>query len=193
MVNEIAVLESLESENQELKKALGLGIGADFKTVLAEVFSKDSSDSSIFINKGQNNGLAKGMAVLTPEKVLVGKISKTYGDFSEVSLFFSANNSFAARVLGKDVSGIVKGDGRDIFLEILFGKDEIISGDKLVTDIAGGVYPKNLLIGDIIGLRKNDLEAVLGAEISSALDLGKTNRVFVILGVNLEDNLEDGK
>lgn len=175
-------LKELKKENETLRNALDMGLEKKFKLVLAEITSKDISQDTLLINKGSADGISNGLAVITGQKVLVGKISEVYKNFSKVMLISNKKSSFNAQISGKDILGEIRGEGS---FSIIFGRipreNEIFRGDVAVTGVLGGVFPKGLLAGEIGEIKKSDTEPFQQAEISPFFDINKADKLFIIL------------
>jgi len=93
LLSALAELETTKQENIFLKNALNIGLEKEHKLIEAEAFGggrfngKDFSyEDSVLINKGKNDGVQKGFPVVVSGKVLIGKISEVYDNFSRVAL-----------------------------------------------------------------------------------------------------------
>lgn len=175
-------LELLKKENQALREALGLELEKEFGLEMAQITSGDISQDFIIVDKGSKNGLSKDQTVITSGKVLVGKIEEVFENFSKVVLISHRKNSFSAKVLNRDIAGIIKGRGNfEISLELLPREKEVQVGDLVVTGGPGNLFPKNLLVGEIKDTVKNDLSPFQKVEIKPAFNINSTDFVFIIL------------
>ena len=95
----LAKAEELKQQNEDLRLALNIGFKKEFKVIIAEIASKDAQKDSILINKGEQDGLTKNMPVITPQKILLGKISHIYKNFSRVMLVSHKDISCDAKIL----------------------------------------------------------------------------------------------
>ncbi len=178
----IADLESLEKENNDLRNALGIGLEKEFSILSAEITAKDISQDFITINKGSLDGLRKNMPVITGQKVLVGRISEVYKNFSKVMLASNKKIAFDAKIERSDTTGIIKGMGNFSILFDLLPQDKNISKeDAVISSNMGGIFPSGLLVGKIKSVKKNDIESFQQAEIDPSFDINKAGNVFVIL------------
>ena len=111
LLSKINSLEETKKENEILRTALGLGLEKDFELKMAKVISKDLSIDFIEINKGSGDGILENHPVITSQKVLVGKVSAVYENFSKVMLISDKQSSFDAEISGKEISSLVRGQG----------------------------------------------------------------------------------
>lgn len=175
-------LKELEKENRFLREALEIGLEKEFKLVLSRVISKDISKDTLLIDKGSEHGISKGFPIITQQKVLVGKISEVYKNFSKIMLISNKESSFDAEISNKDIEGLIKGKGNFSILFDLIPKDkEIFQGDIVVTGALGGVFPKGLLVGEIQEIKKLDIEPFQQAEIKPAFNTKEIENLFIII------------
>ena len=143
---------------------------------------RDLFQDFILIDKGSKDGIKVGFPVITSKKILCGRISEVYDNFSRIMLISSPASSFDAKVSDQDIFGVVKGKG-GLNLEItLVPKDkEIKTGDQIVTSPLEGIFPKGLLIGEIKDVSKKDIEPFQSSTITPFFGTEDLNMVFVIL------------
>lgn len=188
LLAEIIVLKGLERENETLRRALEIDLEKDFKLILGQVIGKDISSDSILIDKGESDGVLKDMPVITKERVILGRISEVYNKYSKIMLLTSKKSSFDAKIFSsekeeKDISGIVKGrDNLKVFIELVSKDEDIVQGDLVITTKLGGVFPDNLLVGQIKEIRKKDIESFQQAEIEPTFNINDLNHLFIITG-----------
>lgn len=181
LLSENARLKELKKENEILREALGIGLEKDFKLILAQVIGKDVSQDSLLINKGFQDGISKGLPVITQQKTLVGKIGEVYENFSKIMLLTNKESSFDAKISDSDIYGMVKGKGDlGLFLDLIPKEKEIKEGDFIITIPLGGVFPEGLLAGEIKKVKKSDVEPFQQAEIKPSFDIKEIEDLFVI-------------
>lgn len=181
LLAQIAFLRKLEKENEILREALNIGLQQEFELVFAEIISKDIFQDSILINKGFEHGLEKGMPIITQQKVLVGKISQVYRNFSRVILISNQDKVFPAKISEKDILGTIEGKGNlQMALDFIPHRKEVIQGDLIVTAVLEGVFPEGLLVGQVV-----EIESGIGPfqqiRVKPVFDLKEIKAVFVIL------------
>ena len=182
LITENVSLRNFEKENEELRAALKIGLEKEFKLSITQVISKDISQDFILVNKGFEDGLSKDLPVITPQKILVGKIYEVYKNYSRVILISSKESSFDGKIVEKEILGQVRGEGNlKVSFDLIPQDKEVSEGDLVETSILGGIFPKGILVGQINKVQKGDVQTFNKAEIYSFLDLGKLETVFVIL------------
>lgn len=184
LLTENISLRELKKENKFLRDALTLKPQEEFKLEMAEVIGKDISQDSILINKGSRDGISKDMPAITQAKILIGRVSKVYKNFSKVALISNKNSSFDAKIYYENsppVYGVVKGQGElRLLLELIPKEKNIKEGDLVITAGLGGIYPKDLLIGKIKKVQKSDIKPFQKAEIKPTLNLSQLENLFII-------------
>ena len=178
---QLARLEGLRTENQDLRTALGLGLEKDFQLLLAETITKDALEDTIVINQGSRAGIKVGSPVLTPEKALVGRVDEVWPDFARVMLITNTASSFDAKVEGSDILGVVKGKGslRSAF-DLIPQDKKLQGGQRLVTTSLAGVFPKDILIGEITEVSSSDIKPFQVAQIKPAFQIKNLNLLLII-------------
>lgn len=176
----IAELDSLKRENEFLREIIGISINEDYELEIGNVTGKNSFEDIITIDKGLKDNIKDGMAVLTSEKALVGKILKAYNDYSEVLLISSKQSLIDIKIVSYDEYAIAKGDDKKILLDHLEKNTEVKEGDICVTSALGGQYKEGILVGKIV--KTNDLasEVFTTGEIKQFFDLKDLDKVLIV-------------
>jgi len=106
LLSALADLKMIKEENELLKNALNIGISKNYTLIEAEAFGggrfngKDFSfEDSIMINKGRKDGIQKGFPVIVSDKVLIGKVSEVYDNFSRVLLITDKNSLIDIQII----------------------------------------------------------------------------------------------
>jgi len=181
LLSENIQIAELKKENETLREALGVGLEKEFTLEIAEVVGKDISQDFLLINKGQRDGLTEDLPVITQQKVLVGKITQVYKDFSKVALISNQESSFNVKIQEKDLEGVIKGIGDfKLFLELVPKEEEIKEGDFLITTSLGRIFPEDLLVGQITKVESSDIEPFQIAQVNPIFEIGKIEILFVI-------------
>ena len=181
LLGQIVFLKEMKKENEFLREALNLELEKDFNFVLARTISKDVFHDSILINKGIKDGISVGQPVITGQKAVLGTIGQVYDNFSEVFLISNKKSFFDAKIVDKEIYGLLKGQGNfKAYLDLIPRDKEIFENDLVITSILGGVYPANLLIGEISKINKFDVEPFQSAEIDLFFNLKNLDYLFII-------------
>ncbi len=177
-------IKNLRKENQTLREVLNLGLEKDFEMILVEVISKETEGDFILVSKGKEDGISEGMPVITKEKVVVGSIEKVYKNFSRILLLSNQKSSFDVEIQSKEngeIYGLAQGEG-DLRIRLKFvpQEKELAKGDTVFTTVLTGIFPKGLLVGEIIEVKKSDVSAFQEAEIEPYFKRNLLEILFVI-------------
>lgn len=182
LLYQLSVLQDLRAENESLRMALNLNLQKDFNLVLANIIGKDSLNDAIYIDKGSADGLLINMPVINEERVIFGKVSEVYKNYSKVSLITDDNFVSDVRIQGKDIFGVAKGYGNNVLkLDLVPKEAEITEGDVLVTSSLEGIFPKDLSLGTISEITKEDTKPYQTAKINHFFSLNTADELFVIV------------
>ncbi|MCZ0756671.1 rod shape-determining protein MreC [Anoxybacillus sp. J5B_2022] len=153
-----AEVQTLKKENEELRAVLDKKESLrDFIPIEATVIGRnpDRWQETVIINKGEQQGVKKDMAVITPSG-LIGKIQHASQFTSTVQLLSALDrqNRISAYVQGQEgsVFGLIEGydDKRQALLFKQIPFDAKIEKKQLVlTSGLGGIFPKGLPIGEV--------------------------------------------
>ena len=180
-------LRDVEHEVNRLRHALAYRERSLFRLVPAEIVSRDSSTwwRTVTINRGEQDGLAPEMPVLTDEG-LVGRTTTVSPNISVVLLVSDENCRVAASVEGTREQGIVTGErvagslAPMLDLNYLSKQAELKPGQKVYTSGVGGVFPSGLFVGTVRSFQVRALDSQ--AKVAPAVDLARLEDVFVVIG-----------
>ena len=174
-------LESMQEENTELRDALGLEIHSKFRITEVSLIGKYVFEDVVMINKGKNVGIEEGMPLITPGKVVIGKVIEALQNTSKVQLLSHPQSSVDVRIAGTNTAGIVKGKGQGKLLLDFIPQDQNLSqGDTLVTAELGGVFPQDLFVGTVKEIIRIDAKPFQQAEVGALYELSGLDTLFVI-------------
>jgi rod shape-determining protein MreC len=151
-------VQSLKKENERLRELLDKKESLrDFVAIQATVIGRnpDRWQETLIVNKGEQHGVKKDMAVITP-KGLVGKVQSVSPFSSNVQLLSALDrkNRISAFVQGKEnVFGLIEGydaEREALLLKRIPYDAKIKKGQNVLTSGLGGIFPKGLVIGKVI-------------------------------------------
>jgi len=151
--------------------------------IASEVIGQDPSSwfRSVTINKGEGDGVRKGMAVISSDGV-VGQVLKASFHYATVLLITDYNSAVDAIAQKTRARAIVEGKGENrCQMKYLLRTDEVHVGDIIVTSGLGN-FPKGLPIGEIRKVEKKGHSVFQYAELVPSVDLTQLEEVLVIAG-----------
>ena len=188
-------MKEMALANERLKRLLEFRETISPSVVAAEVIGQDPSSwfRSMTINKGEKDGVQKGMAVISPEGV-IGQILKTSLYHSTVLLITDYNSAIDSIVQRTRAKAIVEGLGENrCLLKYLLRKEEVVVGDVVVTSGLSGNFPKGLMVGEIRKVEKRGHGVFQYAELAPSVDMTRLEEVLVITGSSLPLQKEKGR
>ncbi len=187
--SENARLEAVKQENDQLTALLQLRSGLDFTTLSARVIARDSSElrRAATIDRGTDQGLAVGDVVIGAGGSLIGRIDDVGPDYAHIVQINDTSSTVIGQVSGTPVTGEVVGQlGGVLIMRNVDATQTIQVGQEVLTagiELAGGIrspYPKGLLIGQIVDVKRDANAVVQTAFLASAADLDSVAYVLVI-------------
>ncbi len=176
-------MKEMKLANERLRQLLQFREKNPPSMIGAEVIGQDPSSwfKSVTINKGERDGVKKGMAVISPAGV-IGQILKTAPHYATVLLLTDYNSAVDSIVQRTRAKTIVEGKGENrCQLKYLRRAEEVAVGDVVVTSGLGGNFPKGLMVGEIKKVDKKGHGVFQYAELVPSVDLTQLEEVFVII------------
>src|SRR5579862_2887672 len=152
------------------------------KTVAAQVIGTSGSDSSrvVYIDKGENAGIKRDMAVMTADGI-VGKVLVVYPSVSQVLLINDQNSGVGAILEKTRLQGVLRGSANgEVILERVMSDEQVPVGETVLTSGGDQIFPKGLPVGtvDKVG---NGKDLFLNIKVRPAANLSKLEEVLVLV------------
>lgn len=149
----------------------------------ASVIGRDPSPflHYIIINVGSNDGIRRGMPVVTNQG-LIGRVDAIIADAARVQLVTDPSSAVNVRLQNANTDALLVGSVTgDLSLEMISQDIAVQEGDVVLTSGLGGDYPPDLLVGQLLNLRKRDYELFQDATLQSTVDFSRLEIVLVIM------------
>lgn len=182
--------EEIKRQNEVLIGLLQLRTGFDYHTAAAAVIARDSSEvqQRIVLDRGTVDGVQVGDVVISSGGALIGRVIDIGSTTSTVQLISDSGSTVIGQLLTSVATGEVSGQlPGSLVMENIDSAVNVGLGEEVVTagiELAGGVrspYPKGLVIGSVIDVRRDANEVVQTAFLEPAADLEHLEFVLVIL------------
>lgn len=150
--------------------------------IAATVIARDVSPFMhyVIIDRGSDDGLRKGMAVIT-QQGLVGNIAAVTAGAARVQLINDPGSSINVVLQKSDVEAVLNGlITGEIQLNMINQNAVIQPGDLVMTSGLGGNYPANLVIGQVVTIRSEPSSLFQTASVQPAVDFSQLEIVLVI-------------
>jgi rod shape-determining protein MreC len=187
--NENARLEATKQENDQLTALLQLRSGLDYTTVAARVIARDSSEfrRAATIDRGTDQGLENGDVVIGSGGSLLGRIDDIGPDWAHLTLIDDTTSTVIGQVADTPVTGEVVGQlGGILIMQNVDATETIQVGQEVMTagiELSSGIrspYPKGLLIGQVVQVKRDPNAVVQTAFLQPAAELDTVAYVLVI-------------
>jgi rod shape-determining protein MreC len=155
------------------------------QTMAAQVIGSSGSElsRSVYIDKGEKNGIRPDMAVITADGI-VGKVLRVYRSTSLVLLIDDQTSGVGALLDKTRLQGIVRGTpAGEVVLERVMSDETVPPGELVLTSGGDGIFPKGLLVGRVTKVSQGS-ELFLNIRVHPAADLGKLEEVLVVTKID---------
>lgn len=191
-LDEYAVLQvelnELRRQNERLMETIDVNESLNNYSVRSALVihrSPDRWNEFIGINRGEQHGIEVNMAVMT-SKGLIGKVREVSQFTSTVQLLTDQDrsNRISVFVDGNEtvygfIEGIDEATGYLQFTKINIDA-EIEEGQTVVTSGLGGIFPSQLLIGEIVSYETDEFGLTQTAFVKPSADFKRLDYVLVI-------------
>ncbi len=134
----------------------------------------------IIINRGSNDGIRRGMPVVS-DKGLVGRVDAVIADAARVQLVTDAASVVSVRLQNAGADAVLRGSQTgDLTLDMLSQDAQVEIGDVVLTSGLGGNFPPDLLVGQVVSVRKLDYEIFQTAVVQPVVDFNRLQLVLVV-------------
>jgi len=187
--------EELKAENERLRRLIGYQSHLEYETVIAEIVAKSPQDfyKTIIVNRGSDSGIKRWMPVVAYQdgvKCVVGKVIDVQPHSSRIQPLIDQSSYIGAMLKETRYSGILVGQSPlddKCLLQYLNRDAEIKYGDIVVTSGMGGIFPKGILIGEVVSITKKRYGVFQEALVQPIVDLSRLEEVFIIIKTVFED------
>jgi len=150
--------------------------------VAARVLGRDTSPyvQYIFVDQGSDDGIRHGMPVVTQEG-LVGRVDAVTAKAARVQLITDPNMVVNVRLESLNTEAQLTGSlTGDIILDMVSQDVPLKMGELVLTSGLGGGYPPNILVGQVVSVRKFETDLFQTATVQSRVDFANLQAVLII-------------
>jgi rod shape-determining protein MreC len=148
----------------------------------ASVIARDVSPFMhyVIIDRGSDDGLRKGMPVIT-QQGLVGSIAAVTAGAARVQLINDPGSSINVVLQQSGEEAVINGQiTGEIELDMIRQNATIQPGDLVLTSGLGGNYPANIVVGQVITVRNEASALFQTASVQPAVDFSQLGIVLII-------------
>ena len=157
----------LEQENARLLDLNRVQLNPELTFVTGIVLADSGSPfrRSVLINVGARDGLLDGWATMDGLGV-VGRVAGVGERTSRVLLLTDSNSRIPVTIQPSGQQALLMGDNSaSPVLDFFEARDTISAGDRIVTSGDGGLFPPDLLVGQVIVTSDGQVRARLAADL----------------------------
>lgn len=186
-------IERLRSKNNEYREAIIANIRfkklLNFKETVplpllsAEVVGYDPTVwfKTMIISRGSDDGLQRGMAVISADGV-VGQIISVSLHYAKVLLITDRNSAVDVIVQRSRVRGVLKGESGGVCsLDYVGIRDDVKPGDIVICSGVGGIFPKGLPVGRVIKAKSSRPGLFQDIEVVPCVNISDIEEALVVL------------
>jgi len=174
-----------------LKNEIKLLDKTSFNLISAQVVGKEPGNwfDRFTIDKGIKDGIKKGSTVIqgiemeqnTIIEGIVGRVVDVGDNWAKIITVVDEISSISFKILRTQDGGIISGsiDG-EVSGYLFDNKADVIKGDKLFTSGLGGVFIKDIYIGEVDEVVSDDEDLMKKIKVKPAMNFKKLYKVFVI-------------
>jgi rod shape-determining protein MreC len=154
-----------------------------YQYIGASVIGRDPSPflNYIIINRGSDDGLQRGMPVVT-QNGLAGRVVQVTASSARVSLITDPATKINVRVEPSRSAAVLTGSiTGDISLEQIPQDAEVSPGNLILTSGLGGNYPANIIVGQVTSVRSRENALFQSASVQPVTDFSDLSIVLVII------------
>ena len=187
--NKLLEYDTLKEENDRLREVLNFKNSKDnYSYVGTNIigYSGESFSNGYIIDKGESDGILKGMVVIS-DKGLVGQVTSTGSNWAIVESLLNENIAVSVMVNStRETTGILEGyvtrsnSGLTKVTNLPLDS-EIKEGDVIVTSGLGQIYPKEIRIGEVISVESDEIKSMKTAIVKPYVDFDKLEDLFTII------------
>ncbi len=175
-------LRHYKLQNQRLREMLNFKFQSGYTVIPAEVVARNPVryETSWIVNLGYGDDISVNMPVLT-SKGIVGKVAKTFRNFSVVQLLQDPNCKVSVVSQRSRVIGIMESYKLNELVARFPAHSDVVFGDTLVTSGMGGVFPKGISIGVVSDENKDSNDIIKGVGVRQFQNINIVEEVFIYI------------
>lgn len=185
LLDELSRLRSVQAENNAYRRLLDFKRDSNFKLKAVQIVGKHLTgmNNMLTIDVGSNQGVKKGMALVTSEG-LVGRVILTSGNYAEVMPLINPLFRVSARIQGSRGYGVVHWSGNVLNeLEMLYVPNTIPVdvGQIIETSEFSYDFPSRLPIGTVTGFKPESGKETQIVYLEPAVSFHQISEGFIIM------------
>jgi rod shape-determining protein MreC len=184
-------LEALEEENRRLRALLEATAGRNLEFRFAELIqvSLDPNSHQVLIDRGEDDGVFVGQAVIDGEGVM-GQVENTTGGQARVRLISDPEHAIPVQILrtGQRTVALGTGDPGRLSMPNLPMQSDVRVGDRIVTSGLGERFPAGFPVAEITAVDRPAGAAFMNVDALPFATLDRGREVLLVLETPGDDS-----
>ncbi len=181
--------EMLEYQQTRLSDSLLLAnsfeddLGVEYYAAHVVSNSINKQQNYIMIDRGFDDGIREGMAVVSPQREIIGRVVRSSSRYSIVMSVLNVDFRTSGLLVNGEYAGSIYWEGRDRYrvkMDELSKYANVYNGVEVVTAGYSHIFPQGIMIGRVVSYELNDAQTAYSLDIELAVDLSKVGKVLVI-------------
>jgi rod shape-determining protein MreC len=140
--------------------------------------SADSASRTIYLDRGERDGVQKNMGVITPDGI-VGKVIETFSNTSQVLLLTDKDSGVGAMLAESRIQSPVGGTGEPrLEMKYVANDDKVEMGERVVTSGMDRIFPRDLPVGTVAEVKAGNPFKMI--RVQPAANLERLEEVIVL-------------
>ena len=185
--------DSILRENERLRELLKLKeANPDYELVDGYIISRSSTEwtSAFTVDCGIAQGIDVGMVAITANGEVVGLVTEVGSNYCTVKTILDSSLEISATIASSGYSGMVQGaytsaDAGHLRMNYL-PSDAIIRNRDQVVTAGSTVYPRNLILGYVVGVGMDDASVAKFARVEPAANINQLEQIFILTNFDQE-------
>ena len=166
----------------------------DFEVIQAKITKNSyaSPRNYITVNKGERDGLAQDMGVITTKGIL-GIVENTSNGYATVQSILNTKSNINAKIKHTNYFGSLIWNAKRYDVVQLTDIPRLVPvavGDTIVTGAMSSIFPENIPIGIIKNYSLNEAQSFYNIDIQLFNDMANLKQVYIIKNRNRAEILE---
>ena len=179
--------DAVSRENERLRALLDLkSTHEDYVLVDAYIIAWSSTDwtNTFTINRGTDAGMQQNMCAITANGEVVGLVTEAGPNYAIIKTVLDSTLEISAPISSSGHNGMVSGgyiDGNETLLKMAYLPSSAVirNKDQVVTS-GSTVYPKGLILGNVVDAGFEETGVAKFAVLDPAADISSMEQVFII-------------
>ena len=145
--------------------------------------SISSQTNYITLERGANQGVKKGMAVVAPGNSIVGIVVGTSDNYSIVMSLLHRNSKVSSMLKKDNNAGSLEWDGKDpqvLTLKNIPKSAKVVKGDTVLTSTYSSNYPFGLMVGTVSGIDADPSSNFFTLKLKPATNFSAIQYVYLV-------------